>query len=116
MEVLTYKKNGGLIWIEVSVTGTPTWYYNYQEDQFHENDNANNRPMKHTIGMPDELVSLTHNWLFRLGNVSNNAISVDVKIEWWQGQGSPIHTWKDTVTVKADSGEETGSSLIRNPI
>ena len=119
MQVLTYQKNGGILWIEVKITGTPTWFYNYQEDQYHDNDSTKNKPKRHTLGFPDELQSMTHNWLFRVANISTNQITCDVEIEWFQDQNgtkTSLLKWNDSVQVGAGSGEETGESLLRNPI
>jgi hypothetical protein len=115
MKLLTYPKTGGLLRIEVDVTNTPTWYYCYVEDDFHENSSILNNLKEHTLGKPHELKKQSHNWLFKLANPSDNEITCTVAIRWFQGT-SQIDIWTDTVTVGANSGEETGDSLLRNPI
>lgn len=117
MELLKYKKNGGLIYIKVWVKNTPSWYYYYQEDQKHENDNAKNKPKEHTIGMPHELGSQTHNWEFRLANSSNMQITCDVIIKWYQSTDNvekEILKWeKDNVKVKPNDGViKSGSAIL----
>lgn len=119
MQILTYKKNEGLLSIEVTISGTPTWYYYYVEDQFHENALYSNKPKKHTLGEPHELIKLSHNWLVRLANPSDDDISCSVKIEWFQldnGSKKSILIWTRTLDVPANSGSEAGDSLLRNPV
>jgi len=119
MDILTYKKNEGLLWIEVTITGTPTWYYYYLEDQFHENGLYSNKPKKHTLGEPHELIKQNHTWLFKLANPSDNDISCTLTIQWFQimgGQTKLIHMWTRNVDVPAQSGSEMGDSVLRNPI
>lgn len=119
MDILTYKKNEGLLWIEVTISGSPTWYYYYVEDQLHENGKYSDKPKKHTLGEPHELIKLSHNWLVRIANPSENDISCVVTIEWFQLQGGSkksIHSWTRTLNVPAESGAEAGDSVLRNPV
>lgn len=119
MDILTYKKNEGLLWIEVTISGTPTWYYYYVEDQLHENGKYSAKPKKHTLGEPHELIKLSHSWLIKLANPSESDISCAAKIEWFQMDGGSkklIHTWTRTLNVPAESGAEAGDSVLRNPV
>jgi hypothetical protein len=116
MQLIKYKKQEGLLTIETSISVTPTWYYYYNEDQLHENDNSLNKPKEHTIGKPHELVKVTHNWKFVLANPSINQIVVDVMIDWYQiigGVKTKIHHWQDTsIKVPAGGAEESGESAM----
>ena len=115
MQLIKIDQNGGLVTIEVSIDGTPTWHYYYQEDQKHEHDNSTGRPLVHTIGQPAELVKRIHVWEFRLVNVSDTSINVRVGIEWYQEKGANrtktlIHVWGDQAQITANNGTLLGES------
>ena len=115
MQLIKYDKNEGLLTIEISIDGTPTWYYYYQEDQKHENDNSTGRSKSHTLGMPGELIRKAHIWEFRLANVSDVAIDVELQIEWFQEKGSnrtktQIHKWNTISPIAPNSGSLQGES------
>ncbi len=115
MILVQYAKNQGLLTIELSINGTATWYYYYQEDQLHENSNAMNKPKIHTLGLPHELVKSIHNWEFKLANPTDSSLEVNVEIEWFQlqqGAKTLLAHWTKVVTVPAGGAAPSGESAF----
>ena len=121
-QFLTYRKDKGMISIEVSIENTPTWNYRYRFglNEVVENDNAKNGPKSHDLATPSNMSHPEHRWHFLLTNIASfPAPNVTVRIDWYQQQDGIkvlIHKWHPaSVTIKAESGHEFEDRVILNP-
>ncbi len=118
-EKLYYKKDKGLIWIEVQINNLPVWKYFYYEDDDHYNDNNIDKPLKHTLGFPYELKRYTHQWYFRFTNPSDFKIISSVEIIWYQdidGEIKEIYKWTSKeIEIEPESTEESDGQITIYP-
>jgi hypothetical protein len=119
-QFLSYKKDKGVLSIQISIENIPTWSYRYRFDEIIENDAQKNLVRAHLLRKPGSLLSAEHRWTFLLTNTASfKAPNVIVRIDWYQeqnGQQVKVHHWHpDPVDIDAESGVTVEDRVILNP-
>lgn len=105
MELIKFKKGGGVVTIEIIITGKVTWRYKYVSDnKIFVKNSLSNPPFIHSLGLPHDLENDVNTWDIQIGNLSDEVQKYTIEIRWIQDDNL-IHQWPKVKEreIKADS-------------
>jgi len=100
MELVKFKKDGGAVTAQISISGIVSWGYIYTGDMDFKDKGNNEVSNEHVLGMPKDLDKDTNTWNIRLANVTDDEQEYQVQIAWKQ-DGNILKEWRGSEPKKS---------------
>jgi len=105
MELVKFKKNGGLVTINIVINGLVAWRYVYVTDTHnYVKTSSDPAPCIHVLGFPDTLEGDVNSWDIQLANVSDSDQDYKIEVAWEQN-GAVLKTWLDSGNIASDTAK-----------